>query len=271
MQNKKFTRFSIFGAGIAAMLAASGCAEADNGNNNNYHQSAPQPAQTVTLSSLENQLARPQAGEEIAIITTNHGIIKLRLFPEYAPLAVENFKGLARQGFYDGLIFHRVMDNFMIQGGCPNRDGTGGESIFGPRFEDEFAPEVRHIRGALAMANSGPNTNGSQFYIVQNNNVDPNVRFEIEEILTLQDELLGQNEYGENIYYRDFFPAYLMNHFLEHGGTPHLDMRHTVFGQVFEGMDIVDIIARVPAGGHGGTTPIDDVVIESIVIVNYGE
>jgi cyclophilin family peptidyl-prolyl cis-trans isomerase len=97
-----------------------------------------------------------------ATISTNHGDIKLELFDEAAPKTVENFKKLARDGFYDGLVFHRVIRDFMIQGGCPQGTGTGGP---GYQFEDEIN-EHKIVRGALAMANAGPNTNGSQFFIV---------------------------------------------------------------------------------------------------------
>jgi peptidyl-prolyl cis-trans isomerase B (cyclophilin B) len=97
-----------------------------------------------------------------ATLHTNHGAIQVELFPEDAPVTVENFTRLSREGFYDGLTFHRVIDSFMIQGGCPKGDGTGGP---GYSFEDE-PNQHRVVRGALAMANAGPNTNGSQFFIV---------------------------------------------------------------------------------------------------------
>jgi peptidyl-prolyl cis-trans isomerase B (cyclophilin B) len=97
-----------------------------------------------------------------ATISTNHGDITIELFDEDAPKTVDNFKKLARDGFYDGLVFHRVIRDFMIQGGCPQGTGTGGP---GYQFEDEFN-EHKIVRGALAMANAGPNTNGSQFFIV---------------------------------------------------------------------------------------------------------
>ena len=113
------------------------------------------------------QLEKCVKGDKIATIKTNMGEIKIRLFPKYAPKAVENFVTHAQNGYYDGLIFHRVIENFMIQGGDPNGNGTGGESIWGEPFEDEFTPELHNLRGALSMANAGPGTNGSQFFIVQ--------------------------------------------------------------------------------------------------------
>ena len=118
------------------------------------------------------QLEKPAKGEKIAVMQTNMGDIKIRLFPEVAPKAVENFISHAENGYYDGLIFHRVINDFMIQGGDPTGTGRGGESIYGHSFEDEFDLSSRNYRGALSMANAGPNTNGSQFFIVQAKSVD---------------------------------------------------------------------------------------------------
>ena len=115
--------------------------------------------------NLENQQG------PTAVLKTNQGEIKIQLFPEQAPMTVENFIRLAQKGYYDGTIFHRVISDFMIQGGDPEGNGTGGESIWGHPFEDELSRELFNIRGALSMANSGPNTNGSQFFIVQNKNM----------------------------------------------------------------------------------------------------
>lgn len=114
-----------------------------------------------------DQTAEPKKGEQIIVMKTSMGTIKLRLFPDKTPKTVENFIGLADKGYYDGLTFHRVMDDFMIQGGDPLGTGTGGESLWGTQFEDEFNPNLKNLRGALSMANAGPNTNGSQFFIVQ--------------------------------------------------------------------------------------------------------
>ena len=112
------------------------------------------------------QLEAPQAGDKMAKLITTKGEIVLRLFPEAAPKTVENFTTLIDRGYYDGVIFHRVIPDFMIQGGDPTGTGRGGESIWGERFEDEFHKDYRNIVGALSMANAGPNTNGSQFFIV---------------------------------------------------------------------------------------------------------
>lgn len=182
------------------------------------------------------------SNEEMVIMTTSMGTIKLKLFPEQAPKAVENFITHSKDGYYDGVTFHRVIQDFMIQGGDPEGTGMGGESIYGEPFEDEFSSELFHLRGALSMANSGPNTNGSQFFIVQNGNLDPRLTAQMEEA-----------EYPEKI-----IKAY------EAGGTPHLDGKHTVFGQVVEGMEVVDNIARAEAEND---KPLEDIVIEKITVV----
>ena len=108
------------------------------------------------------QFEKPALGEKIAVLKTNKGEIKIRLFEEAAPLAVENFTSLIEDKYYDGIIFHRVIENFMIQGGDPSGTGRGGESKWKKAFKDEFDVNFRNFRGALSMANAGPNTNGSQ-------------------------------------------------------------------------------------------------------------
>jgi len=143
-------------------------------------------------------------------MTTNKGPIVLEMFDDDAPKTVENFKKLAADGFYDGLTFHRVIKDFMIQGGCPQGTGTGGP---GYSFEDEFN-DHKVVRGALAMANSGPNTNGSQFFIVT---ID---------------------------------------------AAPWLDGKHTVFGEVKEGMDVVDALEGLPTDARD--RPREDAKIEKL-------
>lgn len=193
------------------------------------------------------QLEKCVQGDTSATIKTNMGEIKIRLFPKYAPKAVENFVTHAKEGYYNGLIFHRVIENFMIQGGDPNGTGTGGESIWGEPFEDEFTPELHNLRGALSMANAGPGTNGSQFFIVQAKEVS-------EDML---EQLRMANE--------QYFPTECIEAYEKMGGTPWLDYHHTVFGQVFEGMETVDAIAGVPAD-YFTNKPKTDVIIESIII-----
>ncbi len=193
-----------------------------------------------------NQLDRPAAGETVAVMHTSMGDIAIRLFPEKAPKAVENFTTHAKNGYYDGLIFHRVINDFMIQGGDPKGTGRGGESIWGDSFEDEFDLELRNYRGALSMANAGPNTNGSQFFIVQAKEVAPS-------LLHQMGQLADRG-----------YPAEVTAAYAQVGGTPHLDFRHTVFGQVYDGMDVVDAIAAVDTDRND--KPKTDVVIESIEI-----
>lgn len=196
------------------------------------------------------QLKQPVVGEEIAIIKTNHGEIKLRLFPEVAPKAVENFKTHAKNGYYNGVIFHRVIKDFMIQGGDPDGTGRGGKSIWGRSFEDEFNKDYHNFYGSLSMANAGPGTNGSQFFIVQKNQVE-------------LDFLSQMKRAGE----KAGFSEAVVDAYAEIGGTPWLDFKHTVFGQVFEGMDVVNKIANLKVGY--GDKPVEDVVMETIEITTF--
>lgn len=215
------------------------------------------------------QLDPPAQGEEIAVMHTSMGDVKIKFFPEEAPKAVENFKTLAKEGYYDGITFHRVINDFMIQGGDPTGTGSGGESMYGEYFEDEFSPNLYNFRGALSMANAGPNTNGSQFFIVQAKTVTEGYWDYIDEIVA---------EYGtENVLYNSQtgnmvkvnYSDEARQIYNEIGGTPHLDYCHTVFGQVFEGMEVVDAIASVAVDEND--KPADDVIIESITFENYGE
>lgn len=192
------------------------------------------------------QLSTPQKEDTLAVMHTNMGDIKIKLFPEKAPKTVENFVTHSKNGYYNGLKFHRVINDFMIQGGDPRGNGTGGESIWGGSFKDEFDPELHNLRGALSMANSGPNTNGSQFFIVQARQVPANM---LEQMRDLED---------------NGFPADITAAYAELGGTPWLDFRHTVFGQVTDGMDVVDAIAAVETTND---VPCEDVLIESVEIV----
>lgn len=195
----------------------------------------------------ETMYPQLQAGvrenETVADMQTNMGTITIKLFPAFAPKTVENFVTHSKNGYYDGLTFHRVIDGFMIQGGDPSGNGTGGESIYGAPFEDEFSERLFNFRGALSMANAGPNTNGSQFFIVQSKTVDPSMK--------------GQMEQAG-------YPAEVVEAYMEKGGTPWLDFRHTVFGQVIEGMEVVDEIAGVRTGLQD--KPVHDVIIEKITI-----
>ncbi len=192
------------------------------------------------------QLKPIAEGDTVAVMKTNMGEIKIKLFPEVAPKTVENFTTHAKNGYYNGLIFHRVIKDFMIQGGDPLGSGIGGESIWGRPFADEFDPKLHNLRGALSMANSGPNTNGSQFFIVQASSVPDGMVDQMKDM-------------------PQAFPTPIVEAYENMGGTPWLDFRHTVFGQVAEGMDVVDAIANVKVGGSD--KPINDVIIETIEIL----
>jgi peptidyl-prolyl cis-trans isomerase B (cyclophilin B) len=222
---------------ILFLLSAAGC--------------AGKPAQSGTAQNgsgtIEtDQLKPPVKGQTVAVMKTNYGDIKLKFFPNEAPKSVENFIGLAQKGYYNNLTFHRVMQEFMIQGGDPNGDGSGGQSLWGTEFEDEFSPNLHNYRGALCMANAGPNTNGSQFFIVQ--------------ATQLSDEAVAYMEQNK-------FDGNVQKQYKKIGGTPWLDNAHTVFGEVFEGMDVVDKIAAVDVDAE--SKPLKDVTIQSIEIAAY--
>ena len=194
-----------------------------------------------------DQLAMPKKEETVATISVkDYGDIKVRFFEEQAPKAVENFVTHAKEGYYDGVTFHRVINDFMIQGGDPEGTGMGGESIWGTAFEDEFSEDLLPIRGALCMANAGANTNGSQFFIVQAKTVEDGM-------------------FSSNISYTEE----QIKKFKENGGTPWLKGQHTVFGQVYEGMDVVDEIAQTSV--DESSAPKKTVVIDHITIEQYEE
>ena len=207
--------------------------------------------------ALTNENANfPQLSKEVseneaeAILHTSLGDIRIKLFPKLAPLAVENFLTHAKEGYYNGVTFHRVIDGFMIQGGDPKGNGTGGESIWhgkdntkdtGTGFKNEISPYLYNIRGSLSMANTGqPNTNGSQFFINQST--------------TDYSAKLPTSSYPKKI-----IEAY------KEGGNPSLDGKHPVFGQVIEGMDVVDKIAK--AEKDEKDKPTTAITIDSIEIV----
>ncbi|PZX04767.1 peptidyl-prolyl cis-trans isomerase B (cyclophilin B) [Psychrobacillus insolitus] len=183
------------------------------------------------------------SNEALIVMHTSMGDLKIKLFPELAPKTVENFLTHAENNYYDGIIFHRVIQDFMIQGGDPTGTGMGGESIYGEEFEDEFSMNLFNLYGALSMANAGPNTNGSQFFIVQAS----------EAPATVEQFTTGG------------WPQEIAEAYVKTGGTPHLDQKHTVFGQVIEGLDIVTQIATVEKGAND--KPLKDITIDSIEVL----
>lgn len=204
-------------------------------------------------ASKSKQFKEPEKGETVAEIKIrDYGSIYVKFFKEEAPKAVENFTTHAREGYYDGLTFHRIIEDFMIQGGDPNGNGTGGESIWGEDFEDEFSKDLHPYRGALCMANSGPDTNGSQFFIVQSKKT------------YTKDYLawLGMNIGVE-------FDDEAVKNYGKVGGTPWLFESHTVFGQVYDGYDVLDEVAKVEKIDEEEGIPAEPVIIETIRVFEY--
>lgn len=212
----------IFAASFSLLLWGCGTSSSGTGTPNltppsqslNTDTEAPKadPKQATSDAETNSML-----GTQV-VFKTNKGDITAQIFTDKAPVIAGNFIDLANAGRYDGTIFHRVIPGFMIQGGdYENFNGTGGQAFVGGMISDEFAPGLSHVRGTLSMANRGPNTNGSQFFIM-------------------------------------------------HGEAPHLDGRHSIFGQVTEGMDVVDAIATAPTGN--ADRPLEDIVIESIQILS---
>lgn len=195
----------------------------------------------------------PEENEEIVVLTVkDYGEIKIKLFPDLCPKGVENFTRLIKeQNYYDGVIFHRVIKDFMIQGGDPKGNGTGGNSIWGDGFAQEINPELRHFVGALSYATAADKLNKSQFFIVTG------------KTQTQQDLDYCTKTYGT------VFPENVAQKYFEVGGSPHCDNNYEVFGQVFnqEGLDIIKKISEVETDNND--KPLKQVVIEKAEVVPY--
>lgn len=265
---KKLYSFIIL---VALLFVLTGCGNTNNNANNVANKntavqnkiSNTENSNTTQKNSIDDvdyegaaqkQMALPAEGEQIAIIhVKNFGDIKVKFFPDVAPKAVENFVKLSSQGYYNGVTFHRVINEFMIQGGDPTGTGRGGESIYGKGFGEEVALELVPYRGSLCMASTGYGTNGigSQFFITQANYSETMAK------------RLKQSGY----------PAGVIEQYKNYGGYLSLYLQYTVFGQVFEGMDVVDKIAKVETETTQDgqqDKPVEDVVIEKIDITTYG-
>lgn len=267
---------SILTLAITPTIFITGCSKTGSTSNESTTQTNTQTS-NVKKNRVGFQLDKPNNGEEIAIIKTNMGDIKLRFFEKEAPKACENFKTHAKEGYYDGLTFHRTIKNFMIQGGDPNGDGTGGESIFGKPFEDEFSDSLFNITGAVAMANSGKDTNGSQFFINQGGKE----AFKGFDMFSRAYEAYKKSpdaftqKYGGTIDMSKIDDS-IKNLYNENGGNPFLDgyyntagKGHTVFAQVFEGMDVVDNIANSKTNDND--KPLKSVKIKKVELKKYEE
>lgn len=206
---------------LVSTILLAGC-QSQQPSTQSYGQGNAQ-SPTVNINQSNNlpmQLQPAKSGDTIATLDTSKGVIKIKLFTEQVPETTKNFMELARAGKYDGVPFHRVIEDFMIQtGDFTRQNGTGGHSYKGPdtTIDDEFSEDLRHYPGAVSMANAGPDTNGSQFFIVT-----------------------------------------------AASGTPHLDNRHSVFGQVIEGQAVAEAISRVPTSP--GDRPLEPLLIKKVTI-----
>ena len=248
---------------IIILVGLTGCEETTGTAKNNTNKNATKTNTTTTKktsstgslasfdlkTAAENQMKLPEVGEQIAIMhVRDYGDIYMKFFPDVAPKAVENFVTHSKDGYYDGLTFHRVINEFMIQGGDPKGNGTGGESIWGKGFGTELDYSLVPYRGSLCMAMSSlPNSIGSQFFITQ-----ANYSQDIADILKSRG-----------------WPENLLEQYKNYGGYMSLYMQYTVFGQVFRGMDVVDSIAAVST--NSSDKPETDVIIDSIEITDYSE
>ena len=254
---------------MSVLFVFTGCSETDNttttSSSNNINTTQTNTVDEAEIeegekilnefdykTAADKQMAMPQDGETVATIKVKgYGDIKVKFFPEIAPKAVENFTTHAKNGYYNGVTFHRVIDEFMIQGGDPEGTGMGGESIWGTGFGPELALELVPYRGSLCMAMSSlPNSIGSQFFITQAN----------------------YSDYINSYYKSSGFPVGLLEQYKIHGGYIGLYLQYTVFGQVYEGMDVVDRIAKVTTYSEEegqADKPKKDVIIEKIEVTTY--
>ncbi len=226
--------------------ASNGSSAGDSGSQTATE--APTPPENVDIANF----TAPKKGDKIIELTfKDYGTVKFRLFPEYAEMGVENFTGLANDGFYDGLTFHRVIKDFMIQGGDPLGTGQGGKSLWGSSFDGGTDAHLIHLPGAVAYANSGTtSSNSSQFYIVTGSEVT--------------DEMLSYYEQKGILFSDNSKEMYK-----QYGGTPFLDGNYTVFGQVFDGLDIIYQIQCTATDAKD--KPLDDVIMESVRVTEYND
>ncbi len=205
---------------------------------------------TVENVEIEN-FSAPQKGDTIIEMNVkDYGTVKFRLFPKYADKGVENFVELAKKGYYDGLKFHRVIQDFMVQGGDPLGSGTGGESIWGGKFDGGTDPHLIHVAGALAYANNGKtSTNGSQFYVVTG------ATYSDEDLFSFEQQGAVFSDNAKALYKKV-------------GGAPWLDGKYTVFGQVIDGLDVFFKIQHVSVN-QSNYMPYRDVIMESVKVGEY--
>lgn len=285
---------------VSALLLCASLTACSKASEKEFKNEVQASTDTYANKTVGFQLEKPAVGEVVAVMHTSMGDISIRFFPEAAPKAVKNFKKLAENGYFNGLTFHRVINNFMIQGGDPKGDGTGGDSYWGSDFEDEFDKKLLNLRGSLAMANSGVNTNGSQFFINQapaksfqgkeafaytKETIDKaieNLTSQYNDLVKSQGKAMVEMYYGTlndvlnrslPTYVYDAIPDAVWDLYKQHGGNISLDGAwrrtggHTVFGQVFEGMDVVDAIAAVETDSND--KPKTAVTVTTIELIEY--
>ena len=230
----------------------SGSTTANTSDSSSSSETTETSTEKLTAENVDiANFTAPQKGDTIiSMKIKDYGTVKFRLFPEYAEKGVENFVELAKKGYYDGLKFHRVINEFMIQGGDPEGTGMGGESVWGGKFDGGTDPHLIHVAGALAYANSGGTaTDGSQFYIVTGT-VPTEQNFD--------DFAAGGYAFSDN--------AKAL--YTKVGGAPWLDGNYTVFGQVIDGLDIIFKIQNVAVDAQS-SMPYKDVIMESVTVEEY--
>lgn len=236
----------------------------------------------------------PKSGDLIATFEIeDYGTIKAVLFPEAAPVGVENFQKLCDAGFFKGLTIHRVVKDFMFQGGSTNGDGTGGDALVNDgKFSIETAQNARHFYGALCYANAGPENNSTQFYIVNNKvsqdietygadegqktvdsdleYINKNAKLYTEAKL---DEFMAQIQYNQNtVDFLKYASSEIVERYKQSGGAPTLDGNYTVFGQVYEGFDVIDTLSAAEVKNNGAgqiSKPVKDIIITDVTVSTF--
>lgn len=257
MIRKRLLAFILCGIMAASMTACGdddGGSSAENNDASGTSESGDSGVSGEETPAPENvdimNYTAPEKGDKIIEIDfKDYGTVKFRLFPEYANQGVENFIGLANDGYYDGLTFHRIIKDFMIQGGDPLGTGQGGKSLWGSSFDGGTDAHLIHLPGAVAYANSGSTaSDGSQFYIVTGEECSA-------------DYFAYLEAYGYA------FSDNSKQLYQQYGGTPFLDGSYTVFGQVFDGLDVIYKIQY--SATNANDKPFDDVIMESVRVTEY--
>lgn len=280
-------RYALMSVLLAVTALLAGC------NSNKFDIKSEKPKEIADFDGNVKDVT-PKSGDLVATIEIEgYGTMKAVLFPEAAPVGVENFQKLCDAGYYDGLKIHRVMKGFMMQGGSANGDGTGGEALVnGGKFSIETAQNARHFYGALSYANAGVDNNTTQFFII--NNKTP-VTLDTSNLDAAQQQINSDLEYLKE-YEKEFDPAVLDMHlnevkssqytldftkyatdeikarYAEKGGYPWLDGGYTVFGQVYEGFDVIDAVADAEVVTNAGgekSEPKEDIIIKTITVSTF--